>query len=198
MVYRPSSRKRLFPAVFVPLGLMLLVLLSFGCARDAGYSPGGRVQTKTMETTAYCGCDICCNWERGSGQWLYLDFWNRYVASGPRQGRPYDGLTASGTVPYEPQEGFFSWDSVERPWMIPLRLVLFPWYFLPEDGTIAADTRHYPFGTRMYVPGYGWGVVRDRGRNIKGAARIDLYFHSHDDALRWGRRKLPVYIQRGR
>ncbi len=195
----PSPRKRRLPAAFLlPLGLMLLALFSFGCARDVGHNPGGRLEPRVMETTAYCGCDICCNWERGSGQWLHIDFWNRYVARGPRRGKPYDGLTASGTTPYEPQEGLFSWDSVERPWMIPLRLVLFPWYFLPEDGTIAADTRHYPFGTRMYVPGYGWGVVRDRGRNIKGPARIDLYFHSHDDALRWGRRKVPVHIQRGR
>lgn len=198
MIDCPCPRKRRLPAVLAPLCLALLALFSFGCARDNGLSPGGRLGPRVMETTAYCGCDVCCNWERGSGQWLYLDFWNRYVASGPRRGKPYDGLTASGSTPYEPQEGFFSWDSVERPWMLPLRLVLFPWYSLPEDGTIAADTRHYPFGTRMYVPGYGWGVVRDRGRNIKGPARIDLYFHSHDDALRWGRRKVPVHIQRGR
>jgi 3D (Asp-Asp-Asp) domain-containing protein len=79
--------------------------------------------------------------------------------------------------------------------MIPLRLVLFPWYFLPSDGTIAADTKHYPFGTRMFVPGYGWGIVEDRGRKIKGPDRIDLYFNSHEDARQWGKKKVRVTIE---
>jgi hypothetical protein len=178
-----NQRSRVFP-------LLLLLLLCTACARPT--------TTKVMETTAYCGCAICCNWERGSWQWLKLDFWNRYVDSGAHKGRPYSGLTASGTVPYEPEEGLFSMDSLSRPWLIPLRLVLFPWYLLPRDGTIAADTKHYPFGTRMYVPDYGWGKIEDRGKNIKGPTRIDLFFHSHDDALEWGRKKVRVFIERPR
>lgn len=87
-------------------------------------------------------------------------------------------------------------DSLSRPWMIPLRIALFPWYLLPSDGTIAADTKYYRFGTRMYVPDYGWGRVEDRGSKIKGPTRIDLFFHSHDDALQWGRRKVRVTIER--
>jgi hypothetical protein len=189
-----SAANRISTWIILALSLFLLA----GCASPPSRGAGTGISSKTMEATAYCDCEVCCNWRRGSGEWLYLDFWNRYVAKGPRRGKPYNGLTASGTVPYEPQEGFFSWDSLERPWMIPLRLVLFPWYFLPKDGTIAADTRHYPFGTRMHVPGYGWGVVRDRGRDIKGPTRIDLFFDDHDDALRWGRRKVPVYIERRR
>lgn len=125
---------------------------------------------------------------------LKLDFWNRYVTDGPGAGRNYNGLTASGSAPYEPEEGLFSMDSVYRPWMIPIRLILFPWYLLPHEGTIAADTRYYPFGTRMYVPDYGWGVVQDRGGAIKGPHRIDLYFDSHSRALAWGRRKARVTI----
>lgn len=197
MATLPTSRILLFSAKTSTGILLMMTLLLAGCAspsRQAGLASSA----KTMETTGYCGCDVCCNWQRGSGAWLYLDFWNRYVASGPRRGKPYNGLTASGTEPYEPEEGFFSWDSLERPWMIPLRLLLFPWYFLPEDGTIAADTKYYPFGTRMHIPGYGWGVVRDRGRNIKGPTRIDLYFHDHDDARAWGRRKLPVRVEKRR
>ena len=41
-------------------------------------------------------------------------------------------------------------------------------------GTIAADTRYYPFGTIMHVPGYGWGKVHDIGSSIKGQ-HIDLF-----------------------
>jgi hypothetical protein len=167
--------------------LLLTSLFFSGCAN--------RPVSRVMEATAYCACSSCCSWERGSWQYLKLDFWNRYVNGGPSSGAPYSGLTASGTVPYEPEEGLFSLDSVYRPWMIPVRLILFPWYLLPQNGTIAADTKYYPFGTRMYVPDYGWGVVEDRGGAIKGPNRIDLYFKSHSEALRWGRKKVHVTIE---
>ena len=166
---------------------ILLLLLQVGCAKT-------KVPT-VIETTAYCNCSKCCSWERGSWRWLKLDFWNRYVSAGSGKGRSYSGLTANGTSPREPEQGFFSMDSIYRPWMVPVRIVLFPWYFLPHDGTIAADTAYYPFGTRMYVPGYGWGVVEDRGGAIKGATRIDLYFNSHQEALSWGRKKVRVTVE---
>ena len=60
-------------------------------------------------------------------------------------------------------------------------------------GTIAADTRRYPFGTVMYVPGYGYGRVEDRGGVIAGQ-HVDLYFSSHREALRWGRQKKSVKV----
>lgn len=167
--------------------LMLAMLILGGCAK----APVSRV----LETTAYCGCSNCCSWERGSWTYLKLDFWNKYVSKGKRKGVPYSGLTAWGTDPQEPEEGFFSMDTLYHPWMIPLRIVFFPWYFLSHDGTIAADTKYYPFGTRMYVPGYGWGRVEDRGGAIKGPNRIDLYFSSHSKALEWGRRKKRVTIE---
>jgi 3D (Asp-Asp-Asp) domain-containing protein len=63
-----------------------------------------------------------------------------------------------------------------------------------RKGTIAADTRYYPFGTAMYVPGYGRGRVHDTGGDIKGPNRIDLFFPRHSQALQWGRRRLTVVI----
>jgi len=62
-----------------------------------------------------------------------------------------------------------------------------------KHGTIAADTRLYPFGTKMYVPGYGWGEVHDVGTAIKGN-HIDVFFSDRDDALQWGRKYLKVVI----
>ncbi len=182
---RSHLRRKFF---FLFATLCCLILLS-ACSKQP---VGGRI----METTAYCGCSKCCSWERGNWAYLKLDFWNRYVSAGKGKGRDYTGQTANGQYPEEVEKGFFSMDSIERPWMIPTRLILFPWYFLPEDGTIAADTKYYPFGTRMYIPGYGWGVVEDRGGAIKGIDRIDLYFDSHSDALQWGRRKVYVTIEK--
>lgn len=62
-----------------------------------------------------------------------------------------------------------------------------------RPGTIAADTRVLPFGTILYVPGYGYGRVEDTGGDIKGN-RIDLFYRSHDDALDWGRRKVRCKV----
>lgn len=180
-----TNRKRVLYNLFA---FLCCLLLFSGCSK--------KPVKRLMNTTAYCGCSKCCSWERGSWMYLKLDFWNRYVSAGKGKGRDYTGQTASGEYPEEPDEGFFSVDSIQRPWMIPQRLILFPWYFLPEDGTIAADTKHYPFGTRMHVPGYGWGVVEDRGGAIKGPTRIDLYFNSHSAALEWGRRRLYVIIEK--
>lgn len=60
-------------------------------------------------------------------------------------------------------------------------------------GTIAADPAVYPFGTRMAVPGYGVGTVRDIGGAIKGA-HIDIWFPSHEAAIAWGSRKIKVKV----
>ena len=62
-----------------------------------------------------------------------------------------------------------------------------------EMGTIAADPAVYPFGTRMAVPGYGVGTVRDVGGAIKGA-HIDIWFPSHKAAIAWGTRKIKVKV----
>jgi len=66
-----------------------------------------------------------------------------------------------------------------------------------QPGTIAADTSIFPFGTIMYVPGYGYGIVEDRGGDIKGR-RIDLYFTRHSKALAWGRVKKRVLVWKAR
>ena len=66
-----------------------------------------------------------------------------------------------------------------------------------RHGTIAADTSIFPFGTIMYIPGYGYGVVEDRGGAIKGY-KVDLYFSSHATANKWGReiKEVKVWLPR--
>ena len=168
--------------------LLLFIILAAGL-----YGCGPKVTVRKMEVTAYCGCGQCCAWERGRWRYLKLNFWNKYITVGKNKGKPYSGLTASGTKPHEPRHGLFSADSLIHPWMIPFRLA-FPWLWFSRDGTIAADTRYYPFSTRMYIEGYGHGIVEDRGSAIKGPDRIDIYYDSHSEALEWGRQRMNVDI----
>ena len=67
----------------------------------------------------------------------------------------------------------------------------------PGDAFVAADPS-LPFGTYVRVPGYNGGEpvkVLDRGGAIRGR-RIDVFFHTHAEALRWGRRSLDVEVLR--
>lgn len=59
-------------------------------------------------------------------------------------------------------------------------------------GTVAAD-KSLPFGTILFIPGYGYGRVEDRGGAIKGD-KLDLWFPSHSMARKWGRKKVTVKI----
>lgn len=61
---------------------------------------------------------------------------------------------------------------------------------------VAADTRVLPLGTMVSVPGYDQGMVvpvLDRGGKIKGA-RLDVLFPTHEQAMKWGVRKIPVTV----
>jgi 3D (Asp-Asp-Asp) domain-containing protein len=60
--------------------------------------------------------------------------------------------------------------------------------------TIAADTNKLPFGTILYIPDYGFGVVADRGGAVKGN-KIDLYFETVADVYaQWGKKQLDVFV----
>ncbi len=168
--------------------IIVLVMILSGCGR--------KIVSRQMEVTAYCGCGYCCGWERGSWKFLKLNFWNKYNKKGKNRAKQYSGRTANNTKPHEPVPGLFSMDSICKPWMIPVRILLFPWLLIPRDGTIAADTKYYSFGTRVYIPGYGYGIVEDRGSAIKGKKRFDVFFRSHQKALEWGRKKVHVRIEK--
>lgn len=60
-------------------------------------------------------------------------------------------------------------------------------------GIIAVDPRVIPLGTKIYVPGYGYGVAADTGGAIKGN-KIDLCFNTRTEALNWGRRTVTITI----
>lgn len=56
--------------------------------------------------------------------------------------------------------------------------------------TIAADQDVLPMGTKIELDGHTY-TVQDTGGAIAGN-RLDLYFDSHEDALRWGVREKIV------
>jgi uncharacterized protein YabE (DUF348 family) len=60
-------------------------------------------------------------------------------------------------------------------------------------GGVAVDPRVIPLGTRLYVEGYGYATADDIGGAIKGD-RMDVFFESERDSVRWGRRYVKVYI----
>ena len=60
-------------------------------------------------------------------------------------------------------------------------------------GTVAVDTRVFPFGTKMYIPGYGDGVAADVGSAIIGRI-IDIWFPTCDQARAWGRQTLTITV----
>lgn len=62
-----------------------------------------------------------------------------------------------------------------------------------KRGVIAVDPRVIPYGTRIYVPGYGFGKALDTGGAIKGN-KIDLAFSSRSEALRFGRKSVTIKI----
>ena len=64
------------------------------------------------------------------------------------------------------------------------------------DFFVAAD-KMYPFGTEIIIPGYKSSEavkVLDRGGVIRGN-RLDVFFNSHQEALKWGVRYLDVKIR---
>lgn len=61
-----------------------------------------------------------------------------------------------------------------------------------SNRTIAVDTNVIPFGTKVVINGQVY-VAEDRGGAIKGK-RIDMFFMTHKEALRWGRRTMEVFL----
>ncbi|MCM3080830.1 MULTISPECIES: 3D domain-containing protein [Brevibacillus] len=91
----------------------------------------------------------------------------------------YAGVESTGKDPSHPSYGItYSGVKVRR----------------DDYSTIAADLRVFPLGTILYIPGYGYGVVADKGGAIRGN-KIDLYFETKQDVYKlWGKKSVDVYV----
>lgn len=89
------------------------------------------------------------------------------------------GIESTGKLPGHPQYGItFSGVKVKR----------------DLYSTIAADTKTFPIGSILFIPGYGYGVVADTGSAIKGN-KIDLYYETVEDVYKqWGKKEVEVYL----
>ncbi len=61
----------------------------------------------------------------------------------------------------------------------------------PVGGLAIAAPKSVPFGTVLFIRGYGTATVKDRGGSITGN-RFDVYFPTHQEALDWGIQYLNV------
>lgn len=67
----------------------------------------------------------------------------------------------------------------------------------PKRGTIAADPKRISYGTKLYIPEYGYGIVEDTGsalRKDKDNIRIDVYMDTYEEAIEWGKKEMIIYI----
>jgi uncharacterized protein YabE (DUF348 family) len=64
---------------------------------------------------------------------------------------------------------------------------------MPYVGIVAVDPKVIPLGTKLYVDGYGFAKAADIGSAIKGN-KIDLFMDTREQALKFGRRTVKVYI----
>jgi len=60
-------------------------------------------------------------------------------------------------------------------------------------GVVAVDPKIIPLGTKLYVEGYGYAVAGDTGGAIKNN-KIDLYYDTHNECIKFGRRTVTVHI----
>ena len=81
-----------------------------------------------------------------------------YKSTGKRPGDKGFGRTATGTIARRVPNGY---------------------------STVAVDRRVIPFGTKLYIEGYGFAIAEDTGGAIKGN-KIDVFFNTNAECMNWG------------
>jgi 3D (Asp-Asp-Asp) domain-containing protein len=166
-----NRKKRLAALLFY---IALVVGLNTECSlafADAAFTQPGKA---TSDPLASHNADAMASASRGSKKVKPTTI--EVVATGYTA-----GVESTGKRPGHPQYGItYSGVKVRR----------------DQVSTIAADTKLFPIGTLLYIPGYGYGVVADTGSAIKGK-KIDLYFETIKQVYeQWGKRTVQVEVLR--
>lgn len=63
-------------------------------------------------------------------------------------------------------------------------------------GTISIYWKILPRGTKIYIPGYGYGVVEDQGGNTDASnIDVDVWLPTSGECSKWGRKRgLEIYV----
>ncbi len=67
----------------------------------------------------------------------------------------------------------------------------------PKIGYVAVNTNLIPYGTKLYIPGYGYCVAQDTGAfgaHKSDKNQIDVFMNTKRECLKWGR-KYNVTVQ---
>ena len=59
--------------------------------------------------------------------------------------------------------------------------------------TVAVDPSVIPYGSKLYIDGYGYAIAADTGIAIKGNW-IDVFFNTYQEACNWAVKYVNVYI----
>lgn len=62
-----------------------------------------------------------------------------------------------------------------------------------RTGVIAVDPRVIPYGSKIHIPGYGWGTALDTGGSIKGNT-IDIWMPTYSQCIDWGTRNIKITV----
>ncbi len=60
-------------------------------------------------------------------------------------------------------------------------------------GVIAVDPSIIPYGSKIYIPGFGWGTALDTGGAIVGR-NIDIWMPTYGQCMQWGVREIMVKV----
>lgn len=66
---------------------------------------------------------------------------------------------------------------------------------LVRRGLCAVDPKKIPYGTKLYIPGYGFCIAADTGGAMRqGHAAVDLFMDSEEECRQYGRREELIYF----
>ena len=67
---------------------------------------------------------------------------------------------------------------------------------LPSRGMVAVNPNRIPYGTKVYVPGYGYAKAEDTGGAVCSydGIQIEVLMDTYEEAMNWGVRYMEVKI----
>ena len=67
----------------------------------------------------------------------------------------------------------------------------------PSRDICSVNPTRIPYGTKIYIPGYGDVIAGDTGGSIReyDGYAIDVYMENYDDAINWGVQHLEIIVK---